>query len=90
MTKPNPKVALSLRLYRALSRAFPFEFKSSYQDELLPVMEDGIESSGHRTRTGGGLGRRTYPLLVSLLSGSCGQCQYFRPGIARGCPTLVG
>ncbi|HLK70159.1 MAG TPA: ABC transporter permease [Bryobacteraceae bacterium] len=40
----NPNVALSLRVYRALSRAFPSEFKHAYGDELLQVTEEAIES----------------------------------------------
>ena len=36
-------VAISLRLYRALARAFPHEFKNVYGDELLQVTEDAIE-----------------------------------------------
>jgi hypothetical protein len=30
-------VAVSLRLYRELARAFPHEFKCAYRDELLLV-----------------------------------------------------
>ncbi len=44
----NPKLTLSLRLYRALSRAFPFEFKSAYGDEILQLTEDSIESIWRR------------------------------------------
>src|SRR5579863_14230 len=47
----HPKVALSLRLYRALARAFPFEFKNVYEDELLQVTEDAIESIWRRHGT---------------------------------------
>jgi predicted permease len=36
-------VAISLRLYRALARAFPYEFQNAYGDELLQVTEDAIE-----------------------------------------------
>lgn len=36
-------VAISLRLYRALARAFPYEFKNAYGEELLQVTEDAIE-----------------------------------------------
>ena len=39
----NRPVAISLRLYRALARAFPHEFKNVYGDELLQVTEDAIE-----------------------------------------------
>jgi predicted permease len=39
----NRSVALSLRLYRALARAFPDEFNNAYGDELLRVAEDAIE-----------------------------------------------
>ena len=44
MTHPsNRSVALSLRLYRALARAFPDEFRNAYGDELVRVTEDAIE-----------------------------------------------
>ena len=44
MTHPlNRSVALSLRLYRALARAFPDEFNNAYGDELVRVAEDAIE-----------------------------------------------
>ena len=44
MTHPsNRPVALSLRLYRALARAFPDEFRNAYGDELVRVAEDAIE-----------------------------------------------
>ena len=41
-TEERP-VAFSLRLYRALANAFPYEFKNAYHDELLQVTEDAIE-----------------------------------------------
>ncbi|MGA2186633.1 MAG: ABC transporter permease [Bryobacteraceae bacterium] len=40
---PDRPVAISLRMYRALARAFPHEFKNVYGDELLQVAEDAIE-----------------------------------------------
>jgi hypothetical protein len=44
MTQPqNRSVAISLRLYRALARAFPYEFRSAYGNELAQVTEDAIE-----------------------------------------------
>ena len=44
MTHPgNRSVAISLRLYRALARAFPYEFKNAYGDELVQLTEDAIE-----------------------------------------------
>ena len=44
MTHPsNQPVAISLRLYRALARAFPYEFKNAYGDELIQVTEEAIE-----------------------------------------------
>ena len=44
MTGPqNRPVAISLRLYRALAGAFPYEFKNAYGEELLQVTEDAIE-----------------------------------------------
>jgi hypothetical protein len=44
MTHPqNRPVAISLRLYRALARAFPYEFKNAYGNELVQVAEDTIE-----------------------------------------------
>lgn len=39
----NRPVALTLRIYRALSRAFPHEFRNVYGDELLQVAEDAAE-----------------------------------------------
>ena len=45
MTHPsNRSVAFSLRLYRALARAFPAEFSNACGDELVRVTEDAIES----------------------------------------------
>jgi predicted permease len=44
MTHPsNQPVAIALRLYRALARAFPYEFQNAYGDELVQVTEDAIE-----------------------------------------------
>jgi len=44
MTYPDKRpVAISLRLYRALARAFPYEFKNAYGDELVQLTEDTIE-----------------------------------------------
>ena len=44
MTRPHSRlVAISLRLYRALARAFPHEFKNAYGEELVRVTEDAIE-----------------------------------------------
>ena len=48
---PNPKLALSLRIYRAISRAFPFEFKNAYGDELVQVTEAAIEAIWRRHGT---------------------------------------
>ena len=36
-------VALGLRLYRALARAFPHEFRNAYGTELVQVTEEAIE-----------------------------------------------
>jgi len=44
MTHPaNRPVSISLRLYKALARAFPYEFKNAYGDELVQLTEDAIE-----------------------------------------------
>jgi len=40
MSRP---ATLSLRLYRALARAFPWEFKNAFGDELLQTGEEAIE-----------------------------------------------
>lgn len=42
--RSNRSVAISLRLYRALARAFPHEFKNVYGEELMQVTEDAIET----------------------------------------------
>ena len=42
--KTNRPVAISLRLYRALAGAFPYEFKNAYGDELVQVTEDAVEA----------------------------------------------
>src|SRR5712692_3044257 len=47
MTSSRP-VAISLRLYRALARTFPYEFKNAYGEELVQVTEDAIESIWRR------------------------------------------
>ncbi len=39
----NRPVAISLGLYRALARAFPYEFKNAYGEDLAQVTEDSIE-----------------------------------------------
>jgi putative ABC transport system permease protein len=39
----NRPVAIGLRLYRALARAFPYEFKNAYGDDLAQMTEDAIE-----------------------------------------------
>jgi predicted permease len=44
MTRPHQRpVAIGLRLYRALARAFPYEFKNAYGDDLTQMTEDAIE-----------------------------------------------
>ena len=44
MTHPgNRPVALSLRVYKALALAFPYEFKNAYGGELIQLTEDAIE-----------------------------------------------
>jgi putative ABC transport system permease protein len=45
MSRP---VTISLRLYRALARAFPHEFQNVYGDELLQTAEDAIEDIWRR------------------------------------------
>lgn len=40
--------ALTLRLYRALARGFPFEFRNAYGDELVQVTEDAVETIWRR------------------------------------------
>jgi predicted permease len=39
----NRPVAIGLRLYRALARAFPYEFRNAWGDELLETAGDAIE-----------------------------------------------
>ncbi len=48
MNAPPKPVAISLRLYRALARAFPWEFQNAYGEELVQVTEDAIESIWRR------------------------------------------
>ena len=44
MTRERSRpAAIGLRLYRALARAFPYEFLSTYGDELLRTAEDAVE-----------------------------------------------
>jgi predicted permease len=43
MTLPKCGVALTLRLYRTIARAFPDEFKNAFGDELLQVTQESIE-----------------------------------------------
>jgi macrolide transport system ATP-binding/permease protein len=47
----NHSVSISLRLYRALANAFPYEFKNVYADELVHVTEDAIEPIWRRHGT---------------------------------------
>ncbi|MGJ5820641.1 ABC transporter permease [Paludibaculum fermentans] len=42
-TDSQRPVAMTLRLYRALERAFPHEFRNVYGDELLQAAEDLVE-----------------------------------------------
>ncbi len=39
----NRPVSVSLRLYRRLAHAFPYEFRNAYGDELLAAGEDAME-----------------------------------------------
>jgi predicted permease len=39
----NRPVAASLRVYCTLARAFPYEFRNAYEEELVQVTEDAIE-----------------------------------------------
>jgi putative ABC transport system permease protein len=49
MSRPqNRPVAISLRLYRTLAHAFPYEFANAYADELVQATEDAIESIWQR------------------------------------------
>ncbi len=41
--KPGNPTALTLRLYRALARAFPYEFRNAYENELLQVTEEAVK-----------------------------------------------
>jgi predicted permease len=41
-------VSLSLRIYRAIAAAFPYEFRNAYGAEMLHVTEDAIESIWRR------------------------------------------
>ena len=56
-------VAASLRLYRMLARAFPYEFKSAYGDEMMQVTEDAI---GEIWRRHGRLGLLRLLLDIAL------------------------
>jgi macrolide transport system ATP-binding/permease protein len=44
----NRPVEIGLRLYRALAGAFPHEFKSAYEDELVQVTEEAIDEIWRR------------------------------------------
>jgi len=44
----EPRVAISLRLYRSLANAFPQEFRNAYGIELLHVTENAIETIWQR------------------------------------------
>src|SRR5574341_1505152 len=49
MNRPRIRpVAISLRLYRALANAFPYEFKNAYGEELVQVTEDAIDTIWRR------------------------------------------
>ncbi len=41
-------IGISLRLYRALAAAFPYEFRNAYEEELTQVTEDAIEEIRRR------------------------------------------
>src|SRR5260370_31897589 len=40
---PVRPVAVTLRLYRAMADAFPYDFKNAYAEEMLQVTEDAVE-----------------------------------------------
>jgi predicted permease len=42
-TRSQGPPAVAFRLYRALARAFPYEFKAIYGDEMLLAAEDSVE-----------------------------------------------
>ena len=44
----NRPVAITLRIYRALARAFPHEFQNVYGDELLHTAEEATEGTWQR------------------------------------------
>ncbi len=48
MRRPGGPVSFSLRLYRWLAGAFPYEFKNAYGEELLDVSEEAIEGIWRR------------------------------------------
>jgi hypothetical protein len=37
--------SLTMKLYRAIADAFPYEFKSAYGEEMLQTTEDVVDSS---------------------------------------------
>src|SRR5208283_364167 len=43
MSSSSRPVAATLRLYRAMANAFPYEFKNAYREEMLQVTEDVVE-----------------------------------------------
>jgi hypothetical protein len=41
---PDRPVAVTLRLYRAMADAFPYDSKNAYAEEMLQVTENAVES----------------------------------------------
>ena len=58
-------VTVTLRLYRALAGAFPYEFKNAYGEELLQVTEDAIEAVWRRHGVAG-LARLLLDIAIRL------------------------
>jgi putative ABC transport system permease protein len=66
MNSPSSRpVAIGLRLYRALAKAFPQEFQNVYGDEMLQVAEESIEPIWQR-RGAMGLMRLLIDIMVRL------------------------
>ncbi|HWB97833.1 MAG TPA: ABC transporter permease [Bryobacteraceae bacterium] len=62
---PSRAVAVTLRVYRALARAFPQEFRNIYGDELLQMAEDAAEPTW-RSHGAAGLARLLLDIAIRV------------------------
>src|SRR5208283_3449254 len=98
MSSSSRPVAATLRLYRAMANAFPYEFKNAYREEMLQVTEDVVEPIWQRqwgVRPAAPAGRRHGSGRGGTLGIGVAGCAVRRAsisqvaGLYRRCPDLA-